>query len=282
MDSDVKQSVDVFQLAAWVHANRKRLIAIAVAAAVVGLSIGIYIWHGNQREESANEALAAVKPAIRAPGLPMTPPPADAYLKVANEYPSTAAGARALLVGATAQFDAGNFKEAEATFQRFLQDYPDYPLSSQAQIGVAASLEAQGKTAEAATHYKEFRERHASDSAMPQATSALARLYEAQGKPDQALKLYEELASKRNNDTWSQEAPIQVQELLTKHPELKPKPAPAPEATVPAVKSLIQSAIAAGSTSAPPRGATSAPVMIPAPATPKPGSGIPLMITNKP
>jgi tetratricopeptide (TPR) repeat protein len=253
----------------------------AIAAALVGLGIGLYIWHGNQRQEAASAALLAIRPP--APGVPEPPGgAAGAYMNVANEYTGTPAGARALLMAGAALFDTGKFKEAETQFQRFLGDYSENPLASQAQLGVAASLEAEGKTAEAAARYKEFRERRSQDSGFAQATSALARLYEVQGKPDQALKLYQELASKYQktaNDSWSAEAGIQAQELLAKHPELRPKPTPPPAPTPAPLPMPMQMPPA---TSAVPGKTTSPPLMVLPPPAPKSGTGTPLIITNKP
>jgi tetratricopeptide (TPR) repeat protein len=307
MESDVKQSsMDIFQLAAWAQANRKQLITVAIVIAVIGLGIGLYIWHGNAREAAANDALAAIKPAARMPGVAPLPVPPDAYLKVANDYPSTPAAARALLMAGAGYFEAGKFQDAESLFTRFMQDFADYPLSSQAQFGIAACLEAEGKTNEAATHYKEFRERHPTDSSWPQATSALARLYDEQGKPDQALKLYQELVNKRNNDTWSQEAPYLMNELMQKHPELRPKPAPAPapaasqlmlppptQRPAPTVSGTnsaqiierLRSALEVAGTNSngTPQLATNRPALvIPPPTGQAPGSGVPPLITNKP
>ncbi|HWY78382.1 MAG TPA: tetratricopeptide repeat protein [Verrucomicrobiae bacterium] len=291
MESDAKQSsMDIFQLVAWAQANRKQLIGVAIAIAVIGLGIGLYIWHGNARDASANDALAAIKPAARMPGVAPLMPPPDAYLKVANDYPGTPSGARALLMAAAGLFEDGKFKDAEALFTRFMQDYPEFPLSTQAQIGIAASLEAQGKTNEAATHYKEFRERHPSDSSWTQATSALARLYNEQGKPDQALKLYQELVNKRNNDTWSQEAPFLMHEILEKHPELQPKPTPppAPAATQLMMPPTTPSTLTVTGTNSgrAPQLTTNRPSLAIPPPTGQspgaPGSGVPLMITNKP
>jgi TolA-binding protein len=261
MESDATQSADVYRLITWAHTNRKRLITITVVVAVVGLGIGLYVWNNNRRETQANEALSALKPPTHAPGVQPTPVPAEAYLKVANEYAGTGAGARALLMAGGALFDTDKFKEAGDQFQKFLQGYPENPLATQAQLGVAASLEAQGKAADAAAKYKEFIDRRPQDPAVSQAKSALARLYLVQGKPELALKLYEELVKSRNNDSWTAEAEIQATELLAKYPNLKPKPTPPPAA----VPTVIQTAPASTGIAAP-----------------KAGTGIPLTITNKP
>src|SRR3954451_19026008 len=80
MESDVTQSADIYNLVAWAHANRKRLITIAVVVAVVGLAIGLYVWNNNRRETQANDALSALRPQSHGQGVQPTPVPAEAYL----------------------------------------------------------------------------------------------------------------------------------------------------------------------------------------------------------
>ena len=231
MENEVTQSADFFRLVAWLNANQKRVTWICAAILVVGAGIGIYIWHGNYREAQASEALSNVKLPASAEET-LNPASAEPYLKVADEYPGTSGGGRAVLIAGGILFDAGKFDQSQALFERFLREHPDYPLATQAILGVAASLEAQGKTAEAAARYEDLIKRQPTDSTIPQAKSALARLDLAQNKPESALHLYEELARANNNDSWSAEAGIQREELLAKYPNLKKAPAPAPSATV--------------------------------------------------
>ncbi|MDB6020252.1 MAG: Tetratricopeptide 2 repeat protein [Pedosphaera sp.] len=237
MDKAVDQSVDLFNLVTWFHANRKRVVTILVAVLVVAAAVGIYIWHQNYTETQANAALSEIKPPMPSQEGAL-PNPADAqpYERVAEEHPGTSAGARALLMSGGILFDAGKFDEAKAQFDKFLSAYPDNLLAVQAQLGVAASLEAAGKLPEATAHYDELIKRHPNESIIPQAQSALARLYVAQNKPELAVHLYEGLAKANNNDSWSAEAGIQLQELLAKYPNLRkpvaPPPAPKTSATV--------------------------------------------------
>jgi predicted negative regulator of RcsB-dependent stress response len=240
MDSEATQSTDFYKLVAWLHKNQKQVTIAVVAAVLVGGGIYGYTAYSRQKQVSAGEALSNLRPARTAPGTQPTPVSPDAYLKVANEHPGTSGGAQALLLAAGGLFDAGKFKDAQTQFQRFLNDYPDNPLVTQARIGVAASLEAQGDVAQATAKYQDIVSRQPNDSVAPQAKSALARLYVAQGKYAEALKLYEELAKTSNNDSWSAEAPIQAEELMAKHPELRPPATPAPAATAPTLTPTIQ------------------------------------------
>jgi predicted negative regulator of RcsB-dependent stress response len=238
MDNEVKQTADLYHLVAWMHANRNRLITISIIILVVGAAIGGFIWHKQYVESEAADALSNIKPPTTAQEA-ATPNAASAqpYLTVADSFPGTRAAARALLIAGGIQFDAGQFEPAQNTFRKFMSEYSDSRLANQALLGVAACLEALGKTAEAATAYDDLIKRHQADSTTPQAKSALARLYVAENKPELAKHLYEELASVNNNDTWSVEAGIQLQELLAKYPDLKKAPArPAAAPALPPLK----------------------------------------------
>jgi tetratricopeptide (TPR) repeat protein len=226
MDNETKPKTDLLQLVAWADANRKRLITVAVVILALAAIIGIYVWHGNAREASANEALSQLP-------MPGSGPATDAakvagqYAQVADMYADTSAGARAMLIGGAMYFDAGQPAKAQPLFERYLHEHADYPLTGQALIGLAASLEAQGKAADAINRYEELLRTHGTDPAALQAKAALANLYAAGNKPDRALQLYEQLIAM--NSSWAAEAQIQAQELLGNNPSLR-QPPPAPPA----------------------------------------------------
>lgn len=239
-EQSAAQPADFLELVAWFHANRKRVITVAVAIAAIGAAIGLYYWHQNSVEESAQDALSNIKPPTPEESAMPTPAFAQPYFDVAAQHQGTKAAAHALLLGAGILFDAGKYDEAKTEFDKFLAQYPESPLAPQASVGVAASLEAQGKFPDATSRYEDLLRRHQSDNVTPQIKSALGRLYVAQNKPEQALRLYEELARGGANDTWSAEAGIQAEELLAKYPNLRkptgpvavPPTAPKASATV--------------------------------------------------
>lgn len=261
MDKTVEdQSVDLMNLVAWLQINRKRVTTISAAIAAIGAAVGLYVWHRNHNETQANIALSNIKPPAYSPTGVLVPADPQPYMKVADDYTGTAAGSHAQLMAAQAYFDAGKFDQAKAQFEKFLAQYPDNPLASQASLGIAASLEAAGKTAEAATRYDDIIKRNQGSAILPEAKSALARLYVEQNKPEQAMRLYQELAQAGNNDTWSAEAGIQLEELLAKHPELKKQLTPPPAAVAPAAATGKP----ATAIPAPPPGKSSATVTVPA------------------
>ena len=278
MDSEATQSADVFRLVTWALANQKRLLTGAGVVAVVGFGAWLYSWNASHHQAVASEALSELRPAVGQ--VENRAVPADAFNKVADSYPGTAAAGRAVLLAAGALFDNGKYAEAQAQFERFLKDYGDSPWRTEAQVGVAASLEAAGKGDLALSKFKEILDRRPNDATTPQVKSAMARLYLAQNKPDQALRLYEDLVKAHNNDSWTSEAEMQARELLLKHPELKPPapapvPAPTPVPMTPAPGAAVKptpTPITVTPGAAPAATTSAAPAKVPAapPAAPKP------------
>jgi tetratricopeptide (TPR) repeat protein len=196
--------------------------------AAVGLVIWIVLWQGHQRQVTAGEALSSL--AVEQMLSP-TPRPnsADAYLKIAGQYPKSVAGARALLMAGGNLFTDGKYSEAQAQFEKLTREHRDSPFMGEALLGVAACLEAQGKTDAAVSAYKELISRHSGDSVVPDAKFALGRQYEIQNKPELARDQYQDVERENRFSSKGIEAGMRIEDLMAKYPKLAPvNPAPAP------------------------------------------------------
>jgi predicted negative regulator of RcsB-dependent stress response len=220
MEKNENQGGDVYAFVAWADKNRKQLLLGLAVVILAGAVAGLYVWHKTAVETTANAAFCAIK--VPAPGEPATPALASEYAEVADNYPDTSAGARAMLMAGSSFFETGDFGRAEAMFERFLSDHPDNPLADEAAIGVATCLEAQGKAAEAVARYRDILQRPPGPTTS-QARSSLARIYTQENKPEDAMQQYVSLLQARQSDSWTMEAQVQLQGLLEKNPELKQK-----------------------------------------------------------
>jgi predicted negative regulator of RcsB-dependent stress response len=226
MDSETPQSSRFYEFLAWVELNKKNL---AIGAAVfVALLFGcfVYEWHSNQQEMVANQALSAIRSTPSSAAM-LPEPKAQEYLKVANEFPGTGAGERALLMGAADLYAQGKYQEAQAQFERFLKNYSHSSLAPQAAYGVAACLDALNKMDDALAKYQDVIARYSSDPVAGQAKLAMGRLYEAKNQPELALKTYEDLTKGNVASVWGAEARALRETLLQSHPNLAPTNAPA-------------------------------------------------------
>jgi TolA-binding protein len=190
------------------------LIYGAVIIVATGILIAFYFWQQNQKEIAAGQALTELATS--------TPPDsdasqlADAYLKIAANFPRTRAGGRAAMQGAAALFEAGKYTTAQAQFEKYLETHPGGVFCAQAALGVAASLDAQGKTDLATSAYRRVISGFSDPNAVSAAKFALAQIDERQGRLADAENLYEDVARSSPNSSSGSEAALRAVELKTK------------------------------------------------------------------
>src|ERR1051325_10234608 len=236
MESQVVQLPVAERVWIWVQNNTRQALWGVAGLLLLGLLVGYFVYYQNQKEIQAGEALSNVAPAqMGGPG--DTVNTADAYLKVASEYPSSKAGMRALLLAAGDFFADGKFEQAKAQFQKFAREHSDSPLLGQALLGIAACLDADGKSSEALAGYKDLVDHHPNDSVVPQARLPLARLYEAQNRPELARENLEQVALTSPDGrplygSLGSEAGMLLEDLKAKYPSLVAPP-PACRTAVP-------------------------------------------------
>jgi TolA-binding protein len=216
----------IFLLKLWprIEANKNRIIAGAVLIAIA-ISVGwIFAEQRQQKEIEAGQQLTqlTLKPDAKP----------DAFLKIATDYAGTIAAQRALLEGAAKLFDSGHFSEAQAQFQKFLDEYPNSDLDANAALGVAASLDAQNKTDLALAAYQRVIKNYSDATAVNTAKLALARIDETQGRNKDALAYYQDVAQQSMISSQRQEAGLRLMDLNNKMPaSAAPAASPAPSAT---------------------------------------------------
>jgi tetratricopeptide (TPR) repeat protein len=159
-----------------------------------------------------------------APQTNVPPTQPSAYLKVAEQYPSTSAAERAQIFAATGLFTDRKYAEAEREFSRFVKEHADSPWVAEAAYGVAKAQEAQNKLNEAQASYQNVATAYASSSVADEAKLSLARVFELRKQADQALRVYNELLVPRPGaqpgEAGNREAFQRKEALLRAHPEL--------------------------------------------------------------
>lgn len=228
MQSEAAPSGGFLEFLAWVEVNKQRLIIAAVIAVVGGFGVYVYQWNADQSEQAASKALLE----LRATGGAEAPKgTASDYLKVAANFPGTAAGQQAWLLGARALFTDGKYAEAQAQFEKFLTQRPNHPWAPQAAYGVAACLDARNELDPALAKYQDVASRYATEPVGHEAQLALARLYEAKNQPQLALKAYDDLLLKPTPGQSALDARQRRELLLQKNPQLASTNAPVAAAT---------------------------------------------------
>jgi TolA-binding protein len=202
-----------FKLWTWIEANVKRIAIGAGIIVVAILLISFYLWQQSQNEIAAGQALTELVTSTQ-PGSDANQL-ADAYLKIAANYPGTRAGRHAAMQGAVVLFETGKYAEAQAQFKKYLDTHPGDVFCAQAALGVAASLDAQGKT-EAASAYQRVISGFPDQNTVNIAKFALAQIDERQGKLADAENLYEDVARNNPNGSSGSEAALRAMELKTR------------------------------------------------------------------
>ena len=223
MASEVAESEIFYKLIAWLDTRRKQVLWVVLGMVIIGLAVAFVFWKQGQKQLAANEALSKITSAETLVKNPKGS--ADALVAVANQYPDTDAGGRALVLAGGDFFKDGKFADAKTQFQKYLTQHRDGTFAPQASLGVAACQDALGQTNEAIASYLNITQRFPNDNVTLQARLSLGRLYEAGGKLQQARDAYEQML--RAVGSYGAEARMRWQELVTKHPELLPS-APVP------------------------------------------------------
>ncbi len=220
MESNVAELPLSHRAWAWFEKNQKPALMGATIAVVAGLAVWFLLWRSGERQIDAGNALSNV--GIAQGTAFSAAPSAQAYLKVATDYPSSRAAARAVLLAGGTLFSEGKYSEAQAQFEKFSKDYHDSPLLGEALVGIASCLEAQGKLDQAVAAYKDIQARHPNDSVIPQVKFSLGGLYEAQKRPELAREMYRQVSEESRYTILGSEASLRLGELAQKNPNLPP------------------------------------------------------------
>jgi len=223
-----QDATTVYLLKLWprIEANKNRILAGAVVVVIAIAVAWVLASQHDQKEAEAGEALTklSLSPTVTPEGL----------LKIASDYPGTAAAERAMVLGAGALFTTGKYAEAQAQFQKYLDEHPDGEFFGQAALGLGVCLETQGKADQATGVYQRAIDNSSDTVVVTVAKLSLGKICEAQGKISDAQKYYEQIAKERINQETSlgREAMLRLT-LLKKAAPATPGSAPAPVVTVP-------------------------------------------------
>jgi predicted negative regulator of RcsB-dependent stress response len=211
----------------WLEANKNRLIGALVAVLVIA---GIWFYISSQREQREITAGQALTTLVANPSAAANSSEMAASLEqLAATYAGTGAGQRAQLQSAGALFEAGNYVDSQAQFQKYLEANPAGPFAATAQLGVASSLEAQNKPELAATAYERVLSLYPGSPLVIQAEFGLGRIAEQQNKFSDAISHYDKVVAGAMGGTLGQEATLRSTELKIKMAAAAPKPAMVPQ-----------------------------------------------------
>ena len=212
-----------------IEANKNKIIA-GVAIVVLAVAVFSFIsWNRQQNQVAAGEAmtqaLLSLKPDANLNDV------SHSYLAVAEDYPNSMAGQRALLQGATVLFTEGDYTNAQRYFQQYVDAHPDDAFSAHAALGVAKCYAAEGKINDAVGEYQRVINDFGDAQAQAEARFALAQINMQAGNYTDALRLFQQVAQAEQYGALGTEAAQYAYELHFKTPQPAPAPSVAPAKT---------------------------------------------------
>ena len=117
MDTKVAQLSASDKLMAWYETNKQQALLGALIIVLLGIGLGYFFWHNSEKDIASGEALTSVTLSLTGPGGSLRSGASDQLLKVANEYPNSKAGSRALLLAAGNLFVDAKYDEARKEFE---------------------------------------------------------------------------------------------------------------------------------------------------------------------
>ncbi len=213
----------------WTQYKTQVLLGLlGVILAVAGLAA--YRFYTQQRNAAAAALLASAKTQAE-------------YEKVISEYPSTAAAPSARLLLAGAQREQGQFAEANAMLQAFIDKNRKHEFIPTAKVAMAANLESMGKPDEALELYRGVAAEYPRSYTAPLALLAQVPIFKSKGQMDEARRVCETVLTQYRESFAASEATAYLRTL-------KPATTPAPVA-VPGARVVPAESVAAPLEAAP-------------------------------
>ena len=191
----------------WLVENRTQVVLAIIIA--IGAVLIVYTQRLNSQmaEEAASEDVLAAMAPRRFSTDQVNPKStsSERFAEVVVNHPDTAGARNAKFLQASALFDEGEFKKADAVFAVYISENPQSLLRAAAALGQAAckaSLNDPG--AEAA--YEAIRNQYADTSQAVQATLALGRLAMAAKDTAKAKELFTVVSTNKSSPFWASEA----------------------------------------------------------------------------
>ena len=229
MESHDAAATFMLKLWPWIEANKNRLVTGTSIVLVIALGVSLYFWRRDENLVSAGEAVTQNMITLETGSSPATV--FQGYLDVANDYPGTPAGERALLEAATAVFTEGKYPDAQHYFQEYLDTHPDGQFSGMAALGVAKCLEAEGKINDAIGAYNHvINDFPADGQSVNRARFCLAQLNMQQGHYADAFALFQSVYQADQYGPLGSDARNYLIELQSKLPR-QPSAAPSPSSS---------------------------------------------------
>ena len=168
---------------------------VLLIVAIAFLGVSLFQWNRSREQGEQQEIYLAYSTAF-------TP---EALAQVVEAYPNSSEAALARIQMGGMHFRDGEYDEALAVYDAFLEKHPRHPLIQEVRFSRWMTLEALGELDEAMSGFASVSEEQLM---YPQALFAQARILEKQGRAADAVPLYTLIEESYADSVWAFQAEL--------------------------------------------------------------------------
>ena len=205
----------------WFRINSRIVTIAAVVVAAAGFGFWFYNRSAVLKQENADRKLLAAKQSLGSGNLPLAQ---SDLKKVADQYPSTSAGAEAGMLLAQVKLEQVDYNGAVATLKELAARNESGPYATPVRSLLGDAYSQLGKYAEAAAEYQRAALATQAPNERAILLAKIGRALTAAGNVAGAREAWESLANQTDNGNLAAEARVRLGELLATSAKPTTKP----------------------------------------------------------
>jgi predicted negative regulator of RcsB-dependent stress response len=195
----------------WFRINSRIVTIATVVVAAAAFGFWFYNRSAVLKAENADRKLLAAKQSLGSGNLPLAQ---SDLKKVADQYPSTSAGAEAGMLLAQVKLEQGDYQGAVATLKDLTAKNSSGPYATPLRALLGDAYSQLGKYAEAADEYSRAALATLAPNERALLLAKIGRAQTAAGNLARAREAWESLANQTDNAALAAEARVRLGELL--------------------------------------------------------------------
>jgi len=211
MDAPVAQQPKAESFLDWFRINSRIVTIASVVVAAAAFGFWFYNRSAVLKAENADRKLLAAKQSLGSGNLPLAQ---SDLKKVADQYPSTSAGAEAGMLLAQVKLEQADYQGAVATLKDLAGKNQSGPYATPIRALLGDAYSQLGKYAEAAAEYEQAALATQAPNERALLLAKIGRSQTAAGNTAKAREAWDALANQTDNAGLAAEARVRLGELL--------------------------------------------------------------------